>query len=95
MLTLAVPIFNKAQYLPRCIDALLDQTVRDYEILLIDDESPDRCGEICEGYSARFPEKVLRVPRALCRAYYEKKRIYFGEPRRSGVCSCRSFWLRR
>ena len=58
MLTLAVPIFNKAQYLPRCIDALLAQTVRDYEILLIDDGSTDAGPAICDRYAAAHPERI-------------------------------------
>ena len=64
MLTLAVPIYNKEQYLPRCIDSLLAQTGRDYEILLIDDGSTDGSGAICDAYAAAHPERirVIRKP---------------------------------
>lgn len=64
MLTLVVPIYNKEQYLPRCIDALLDQTSRDYEILLIDDGSTDGSGAVCDAYAAAHPERirVIRKP---------------------------------
>ena len=64
MLTLAVPIYNKEQYLPRCIDSLLAQTGRDYEILLIDDGSTDDSGAICDAYAAAHPERirVIRKP---------------------------------
>ncbi len=64
MLTLAVPIFNKAQYLPRCIDALLDQTVRDYEILLIDDGSTDDSPAICDRYAAAHPDRIRVIHKA-------------------------------
>lgn len=58
MLTLAVPIFNKAPYLPRCIDSLLNQTAENYEILLIDDGSTDDSPAICDRYAAAHPERI-------------------------------------
>ncbi len=55
-LSIVVPIYKVEQYLHKCIDGLLDQNLPqdEYEIILVDDGSPDRCGEICEGYAARF-----------------------------------------
>ena len=41
----------------QCIDSILNQTYRNLEILLIDDGSPDKCGEICEGY-ARLDSRI-------------------------------------
>lgn len=61
MLTLVVPIYNKEQYLPRCLDALLAQTSRDYEILLIDDGSADGSGAICDTYAAAHPERIRLI----------------------------------
>ena len=58
MLSLVVPIFNKEQYLPRCLDALLAQTVSDYEILLIDDGSTDGSGTICDRCAAAHPDRI-------------------------------------
>lgn len=58
MLTLVVPVFNKEQYLSRCMDALLAQTVKDYEILLIDDGSTDGSGALCDCYAAAQPERI-------------------------------------
>ena len=58
MVTLAVPVYNMEQYLPRCVDSLLAQTCRDYEILLIDDGSTDSSGTICDGYAAAQPGRV-------------------------------------
>lgn len=64
MLTLAVPIFNKAQYLPRCIDSLLAQTAGDYEILLIDDGSTDAGPAICDRYAVEHPERIRVIHKA-------------------------------
>ena len=53
-----VPVYGVEAYLEKCVDSMLAQTYNDFEILLIDDESPDRCGEICDSYAARYPNKV-------------------------------------
>ena len=52
-ISIIVPIYRVEAYLHRCIDSLLAQTFTDFELLLIDDGSPDRCGAICEEYAAK------------------------------------------
>lgn len=61
MLTLAVPVYNMEAYLPRCMDTLLAQTFRDYEVLLIDDGSTDGSGAMCDAYAAGHPGLVRVV----------------------------------
>ena len=51
--TIIVPVYKAEAYLPDCIDSILGQTFSDLEVFLVDDGSPDRCGEICEEYAAR------------------------------------------
>ena len=48
-----VPVYKAENYLHRCIDSLLAQTFTDFELLLVDDGSPDRSGEICDEYAAK------------------------------------------
>lgn len=48
-----VPVYNVEPYLARCLDSILAQTFTDFELLLIDDGSPDRSGEICEAYAKK------------------------------------------
>lgn len=48
-----VPVYMAEAYLHRCVDSLLAQTFTDFEILLIDDGSPDRSGEICDEYARK------------------------------------------
>ncbi len=58
-----VPIYNVEDYLPRCIDSILNQSYRDLEILLVDDGSKDKCGEICEEYKLKDDRiKVVHKP---------------------------------
>lgn len=48
-----VPIYKVEKYLNRCVDSILSQTFKDFEIILVDDGSPDKCGEICEAYAKK------------------------------------------
>ena len=47
-ISIIVPVFNVEQYLPRCIDSILNQSFRNFELLLIDDGSSDNSGNICK-----------------------------------------------
>lgn len=53
LVSVIVPVYKAEKYLHRCVESLLAQTFTDFEILLIDDGSPDRSGEICDGYAAK------------------------------------------
>lgn len=48
--SIIVPVYKVEPYLRRCVDSVLSQTFKDFEVLLVDDGSPDRCGEICDEY---------------------------------------------
>lgn len=50
-ISVIVPVYKVEAYLSRCVDSILNQTFRDFEVILVDDGSPDRCGEICEEYA--------------------------------------------
>ena len=53
LVSVIVPVYNVEQYLSRCIDSILNQTFTDFELLLIDDGSPDKSGEICDAYALK------------------------------------------
>lgn len=57
MISVVVPIFNVEKYLRKCIDSIIKQTYKNIEIILVDDGSPDNCGEICDEY-ARSDERI-------------------------------------
>jgi glycosyltransferase involved in cell wall biosynthesis len=52
-ISVIVPVYKAEKYLHRCVDSILAQTFTDFEVLLIDDGSPDRSGEICDEYAAK------------------------------------------
>lgn len=53
LVSVIVPCYNVEQYLPKCIDSILNQTYKNLEVWLVDDGSPDHCGEICDGYAKK------------------------------------------
>lgn len=52
-ISVVVPVYKVEPYLHRCVDSILGQTYRDYELILVDDGSPDSCGTICEEYAKK------------------------------------------
>jgi len=52
-ISVIVPVYNVAAYLPECLDSILKQEHQNLEILLIDDGSTDASGEICDRYAAK------------------------------------------
>lgn len=52
LISVIVPIYNVELYLRQCIDSLINQTFKEFEIVLVDDGSPDNCPAICDEYAA-------------------------------------------
>ena len=53
--SIIVPVYKAEKYLHRCVDSILAQTFTDFELLLVDDGSPDSSGTICDRYAAADP----------------------------------------
>lgn len=51
LISIIVPVYKVENYLNRCIESIVNQTYKNIEIILVDDGSPDNCGEICESYA--------------------------------------------
>jgi len=51
MITVIVPIYNLERYIHTCIKSVLVQSYSDWEMILVDDGSPDNCGRICDEYA--------------------------------------------
>lgn len=54
-ISVIVPVYKVEKYLPECIESVLAQTFTDFELILVDDGSPDNSGAICDAYAARDP----------------------------------------
>lgn len=62
-ISIIIPVYKAEKFLHRCLDSLLMQTYQDFEIILIDDGSPDKSGSICDEYAKNNPK---------IRAYHKK-----------------------
>ena len=58
-ISIIVPVYKVDKYLPRCIESVLYQTLKDWELILVDDASPDRSPEICDQYAAKDSRIVV------------------------------------
>lgn len=59
LISVIVPVYKVEPYLSRCIDSILTQTFTDFELILIDDGSPDNCRKICDKYAKK--DKRIQV----------------------------------
>ena len=71
-----VPVYNAAAYLPHCLDTLACQTLKELEIILVLDRPTDGSEKIAEDYAARFPQ---------IRLLYNEKNLHAGESRNRGL----------
>ena len=61
--SIIIPIYKVEQYLHECVDSVLNQTFRDFEVILVDDGSPDSCPLICDEYAQKDKRvKVIHKP---------------------------------
>ena len=58
-LSIIVPVYKVEQYIHKCVDSILNQSFTDFELILIDDGSPDNCGAICDDYAQK--DERIRV----------------------------------
>ena len=58
-ISVIVPIYNVEEYLEKCLDSLVNQTLKDIEIILINDGSPDNSEAIVKKYLKKYKEKII------------------------------------
>ena len=71
-LSIIVPIYGVEQYLRKCVDSLLNQDIDNYEIILVDDGSPDDCPKICDEYAERAKSEELRGKSCFIKVVHRK-----------------------
>lgn len=54
LLSVVIPVYKVEKYLNECVDSIINQSFDDYEIILVDDGSPDKCPEICDEYANKY-----------------------------------------
>lgn len=58
-LSIIVPIYKVELYLKECLESILKQPYTDFELILVDDGSPDKCGEICDSYAIKDSRVIV------------------------------------
>ena len=59
--SIIVPVYNAEKFLPKCLDSLVNQSIDDYELIIINDGSKDSSAEIIESYKKKYPEIINAV----------------------------------
>lgn len=75
-ITVIVPVYKVEAYLRRCINSILSQTFKDFDLILIDDGSPDQCGAICDEYN-KIDHRVFVI--------HHKENLGLSAARNSGI----------
>lgn len=79
VVSVIIPVYNVEQYLDTCIQSIRNQSLKDIEIILVDDGSPDKCPEMCDNY-ARIDSRIRVV---------HKENAGLGYARNTGLdCAC-------
>ena len=76
VISVIIPVYNVEQYLDECVNSVINQSYSDLEIILVDDCSPDRSGEMCDEWA----EKEARI-----KVIHKKKNEGLGYARNSGL----------
>ena len=51
--SIIIPVYKTEQYVKQCVDSVLSQSYTDFELILVDNESPDNCPQICDDYAKK------------------------------------------
>lgn len=83
LISIVMPVYKAEPYLPRAVESILQQSYKNWELLLVDDGSPDASGALCDAYA----KKYNRI-----HAIHQKNRGQ-AAARNSGICSARGDYL--
>ena len=61
LISVIVPVYKVEVYLDKCISSIVQQTYTNLEIILVDDGSPDRSGDICDEWAKKDPEGLKKM----------------------------------
>lgn len=82
-ISVIVPVYKAEKYLHRCVDSILSQTFTDFELILVNDGSPDNCGAICDEYAQK--DNRVRV--------FHKKNGGVSSARNLGLNNAQGEWV--
>ena len=81
--SIIIPVYNAQKFLDRCVLSVLEQTLLEVEVILVDDGSPDGCGKICDAYAQRDNRVVV----------IHKENGGLSDARNAGIKEAKGEWL--
>lgn len=81
--SIIVPVYRVEKYLAKCVDSILNQTYKNFELILVDDGSPDNCGKICDEYAIK--DDRVRV--------FHKENGGLSDARNYGIKKAKCEWI--
>lgn len=82
--SLIIPVYRVEQYLPQCLDSILQQPFTNFEVILVDDCSPDHSGKLCDDYAAK--DSRIKV-------IHKEQNEGLGYARRDGLAAAAGEWV--
>ena len=61
LVTIIIPVYNVEKYIDKCLDNLVNQTLKDIEIIVVNDGSPDNSQSIIDSFKQKYPEKIISI----------------------------------
>lgn len=71
--SVVVPVYNSENYLNECLNSIFVQSYEDFEVVLVDDESKDQSGKICDNWKLKYPEKIQVIHQKNTGVYIAKR----------------------
>lgn len=84
-ISIIVPVYNSEEYLSKCLDSLVNQTLTNIEIILIDDKSEDKSKEIISKYCCKYRERIIPI--------FLEKNMGQGYARNIGICKANGEYI--
>ena len=85
LFSVIVPVYKVEKYIHQCLDSILAQSFSDFELILVDDGSPDACGRICDEYAAK--DSRIKVIHKENGGLVSARRAGYSISRGSYICS--------
>ena len=71
--SVVIPVYNSEKYLNECLESVFIQSCDDFELVLVDDESKDMSGAICDEWKRKYPDKVCVIHQKNTGVYIAKR----------------------
>lgn len=76
-LSVSMPVYNSSKYIDKCIESVIEQSFKDFELILVDDGSTDDSVEKCEQWVRKYPDRIRLVKKENSGSLFTRRRCLF------------------